>query len=283
MRSFKHISARTIEEACSLLRGYEGRAVLNAGGTDLLSTLKGENLFSYPEAIINIKTIRGFDYIRETKEGVRIGALAKLSDIADSPVLREHCPSSLRPPIRLPPRRSATWLPLAGTSARTRAAGITATRVFWAAPSMPAKGKGPCLAVRGDNRYHAIMGEEMLRRLPFRYRRGPCRSWGASYHCGARRQKRDRGSGALHQSWAYHQPVRNGDRDPDSEATNSEPARVSQTHAEETRRFCHRERCMGHYRFRGSMCGYPPCPWRGGARSCEGAGCGGISQRQTDR
>jgi xanthine dehydrogenase YagS FAD-binding subunit len=55
MRSLKHFSARTVEEACSLHKKYKGKARLNAGGTDLLSTLKGEIQFDYPEALINIK------------------------------------------------------------------------------------------------------------------------------------------------------------------------------------------------------------------------------------
>ncbi len=39
--------------------------MLNAGGKNLLSTLKEEHLSSYHEAIINIKTISGLDYIKE--------------------------------------------------------------------------------------------------------------------------------------------------------------------------------------------------------------------------
>ena len=44
MRSFKHVNARTVDEACALLADYEGKAILNAGGTELLSILKGEYL-----------------------------------------------------------------------------------------------------------------------------------------------------------------------------------------------------------------------------------------------
>ena len=90
MRPFTHFDARTIKEACKLLAQYDGRAVLNAGGTDLIGTLKGENLFAYPEALVNIKTIAGLDQIREDKGVVRIGALVRLSDLANSPLLSER-------------------------------------------------------------------------------------------------------------------------------------------------------------------------------------------------
>ena len=90
MKSFTHINAGTVREACSLLRAYDGRAILNAGGTDLLSTLKEEYLFDYPEAVINIKTISDLDYIKEDGRGLRIGALAKLSDLAGSVLVTER-------------------------------------------------------------------------------------------------------------------------------------------------------------------------------------------------
>jgi hypothetical protein len=80
MRSFKHVNARTVEETCSLLADYEGKAVVHAGGTELLSMLKGECLSNYPEAVINIKTLSGLDHIREERGVLKIGALTKLSD-----------------------------------------------------------------------------------------------------------------------------------------------------------------------------------------------------------
>ena len=93
MRPFTHYDAHAVEEALTLLKRYNGRAVLNAGGTDLLSALKGEYLLHYPEAIINIKTIPDLAYIREDGDILRIGALAKLFDVAKSPLLRKqyHC------------------------------------------------------------------------------------------------------------------------------------------------------------------------------------------------
>jgi xanthine dehydrogenase YagS FAD-binding subunit len=89
MRPFTHFTARSVKEACKLLAQYDGRAVLNAGGTDLLGTLKGENLFEYPEALINIKSISGLDKIVESKGTLRIGALAKLSALVNSPLLNK--------------------------------------------------------------------------------------------------------------------------------------------------------------------------------------------------
>jgi NADPH-dependent glutamate synthase beta subunit-like oxidoreductase len=88
MRSFNHINAKTVNEAVTLPRKYKGKAKLIAGGTDLLGALKDRILPDYPEAIINIKTIPGLDYIQEDARGLKIGALAKLEDIVESPIVK---------------------------------------------------------------------------------------------------------------------------------------------------------------------------------------------------
>jgi xanthine dehydrogenase YagS FAD-binding subunit len=158
MRSFKHISARTIEEACTLLVKYNGKAVLNAGGTDLLLTLKGEHLFDYPEAVIDIKTISGLDYIREDDKTLKVGALTKLSHIAGHPglqssylTLTEAARSVATPQIR----NAAT---IGGNLCQdVRCWYYRYPRHIGGPIRCLRKGSGPCLAVAGDNRYHAIM------------------------------------------------------------------------------------------------------------------------------
>ena len=90
MKNFKHIDASSTEEAVSALTRYgEGARVL-AGGQDLLFRIK--KYIVNPECVVNIKTIHGLNFIRcAAPEPVRIGALATLSQIAQSPQLqRSH-------------------------------------------------------------------------------------------------------------------------------------------------------------------------------------------------
>lgn len=89
MKAFKHINAKTVNEAVKLLNKNEGKAKLISGGTDLLGVLKDKILPEYPETIINIKTIPNLNYIRPDAEGIKIGALTKLDDIANSSVVKE--------------------------------------------------------------------------------------------------------------------------------------------------------------------------------------------------
>jgi xanthine dehydrogenase YagS FAD-binding subunit len=89
LKSFAHINVRTTAEAIRLLRDYHGRAVLIAGGTDLLGLLKDRLWVDYPEALVNIKTIPDIDFIKEEPSVLRIGALTRLDNIAISPILKE--------------------------------------------------------------------------------------------------------------------------------------------------------------------------------------------------
>jgi len=89
MKSFNHVDAKTVKEAVKLLKSNRGRAKLIAGGTDLLSTLKDKILPAYPETIVNIKTIPNLDYISEDGGGLKIGALARLEEIAKSPLVKK--------------------------------------------------------------------------------------------------------------------------------------------------------------------------------------------------
>lgn len=159
MRPFAHFNARTIKEVCKLLVQHDGRAVLNAGGTDLLSTLKGQNLFEYPEAVINIKTIAGLDRIAESKGTLRIGALTKLSAIVSSPLLNDRYPALAEAArtVATPQIRNAATIG-GNLCQEVRCWYYRYPRHIGGPILCARKGKAPCLAVKGDNRYHALMG-----------------------------------------------------------------------------------------------------------------------------
>jgi xanthine dehydrogenase YagS FAD-binding subunit len=85
----QHINATSIEEAVAHLGG--GNAVVNAGGTDLIGTLRFEILPAsmYPKKIVNLKTISpSLEYIKEEGGTLKIGALTRLEDIAESSVCK---------------------------------------------------------------------------------------------------------------------------------------------------------------------------------------------------
>ena len=159
MKPFTHHNARSIDEAITLLTQYKGRAKLNAGGTDLLGVLKERNLPEYPEAIINIKTITGLNYIKEDETGLKIGALTKLSDLTKSPFLRDHYPALAEAArsVATPQVRNAATI--GGNLCQdVRCWYYRYPRHIGGPIRCLRKRNGPCLAVVGDNRYHAILG-----------------------------------------------------------------------------------------------------------------------------
>jgi xanthine dehydrogenase YagS FAD-binding subunit len=159
VKAFKHINATSIDEAVGLLHAYNGKANLNAGGTDLLGVLKDEILPAYPDAIINIKTIPGLDDIKENKKGLQIGALTKLADVVSHPLIRKNYSilSKAAEAVATPEIRNMATL--GGNLCQdTRCWYYRYPHHMGGRIICYRKEKGPCQAVKGDNRYHAIMG-----------------------------------------------------------------------------------------------------------------------------
>lgn len=159
MISFKHFDTFSIEQACKTLGEYEGRARLNAGGSDLLTMLKGDVLLDYPEAIINIKTIPGLDYIREDGDYLRIGTLTRLSSMVRSPLINEKYRLLAEAARTIASPQIRNLATLGGNLCQdTRCWYYRYPRNIGGPVQCLRKGSGTCLAIKGDNRYHAIMG-----------------------------------------------------------------------------------------------------------------------------
>ncbi len=159
MKTFDHCDARSIDEALGLLANHGGKARINAGGTDLLGLLKDMVLPQYPELIVNIKTIPGLDYIEEDAGGLRIGALARLADVAGSQLLRERygvIAEAARAVAGPQIRNVAT---VGGNLCQDVRCWYYRYPAHLGGGMLCArKGRGPCYAVKGDNRYHAVIG-----------------------------------------------------------------------------------------------------------------------------
>ena len=159
MKAFKHFNAASVDEAIALMRSSKGNANLIAGGTDLLGVLKDEILPDYPEAIINIKTIPGLDDVKQNKKGLKIGALTKLVDVVAHPLVQKNYPilSKAAEAVATPEIRNMATL--GGNLCQgTRCWYYRYPHHMGGRIICYRKEKAPCQAVKGDNRYHAIMG-----------------------------------------------------------------------------------------------------------------------------
>jgi xanthine dehydrogenase YagS FAD-binding subunit len=156
MKKFAHLNAKSINDAVSALRRYGTKACLIAGGTDLLGKMKDQVLPAYPEAIINLKTIPGLDYIREEGGLLRIGSLTRLEDIAEHHTVRSRY-KALAEAAR---RTASPHIREMGTIGGNLCQDIRCW--YYRSPDnrFPClrKGGGRCYAIEGDNRYHSIFG-----------------------------------------------------------------------------------------------------------------------------
>ncbi|MBS4026966.1 MAG: xanthine dehydrogenase family protein subunit M [Clostridia bacterium] len=159
MKPFHHLNVFTVEEAINILMDYQGKARIISGGTDLLGVLKDRILPEYPEVLVNIKTISGLDDIVEDSTGLKIGSLVKLADLINSPIIKEKFKVLAQAAQAVGTPQLRNMGTIGGNLGQdTRCWYYRYPHSIGGRISCLRKGSGPCLAVAGDNRYHAIFG-----------------------------------------------------------------------------------------------------------------------------
>ena len=153
MQPFEYASPKTREQAVHLLTAAPGATVL-AGGSDLLGLMKDD--VETPKRLVNLKAIAGLTGVRAEKDkGLRIGALTTLDELsADAALSFEY------------PAVAASAGRLAGPQIRNVATvgGNLCQRprcwYFRNGFGLLAQKDGKSMVAEGDNRYHAILGND---------------------------------------------------------------------------------------------------------------------------
>lgn len=157
MKKFKHYDAYTIDEAVALLDKYEGKAKVIAGGTDIIGTFKDSILPEMPEALINIKTIKNFDYIKDEGNMLKIGPLALLDEIFHNEIIKKEY-TALADAAR---RTASPHIREMGTIGGNLCQDSRCW--YYRCPNNRfnciRKGGEDCFADEGENRYHSIFGD----------------------------------------------------------------------------------------------------------------------------
>jgi xanthine dehydrogenase YagS FAD-binding subunit len=152
MRQFEYTSPHTTEQAVGLLGQNWKDAQVLAGGSDLLALMKDD--IEPAKRVVNIKRIPGLAGIQyNATGGLRIGALTKLSEVADNADVRRYYPmvayafeEAASPQIR--------YMATAGGNLCQRPRCWYFRNGF----GLLAMKDGKSLVTDGDNRYHAILG-----------------------------------------------------------------------------------------------------------------------------
>jgi xanthine dehydrogenase YagS FAD-binding subunit len=88
LHPFEYVEAWTVEEAVALLSAPSDGVQPVAGGTDLLDEIK-EGV-AVPGRLVSLARIPGLEGITETSEGLTIGAMTTIADIAAYPTIRSQ-------------------------------------------------------------------------------------------------------------------------------------------------------------------------------------------------
>lgn len=159
MRPFEYVSPKTQAQAFSLLGTSWGQTEVLAGGTDLLALMKDD--VARPKRLVNIKAIGDLHGIQRLSGGSwRIGALTTLSDLAESSAIQnglmkeysgfaEAVGEAASPQIR---------------SIATLGGNLCQRPRCWYFRNgfglLPQDESGKDLVAAGENRFHAILGND---------------------------------------------------------------------------------------------------------------------------
>jgi xanthine dehydrogenase YagS FAD-binding subunit len=150
MKNFTYYRPNTIQQAISLLDNKWGSAELLAGGTDLLDLQK--EYVAQPDKVISVAGIDGLAACEVGQDSIKIGAGAKLADIAAHADLRKHFPSLTTAAGDIGGPQIRNMGTLGGNLCqRNRCWYFRDEHV-----QCLLKGGNKCFAFDGDNRYHAV-------------------------------------------------------------------------------------------------------------------------------
>lgn len=88
---FEYLAPETVKDCMRLLDRYGQKAKVIAGGTDLIPQMKWGEI--RPEYVIGMNQIRDLDGIQFNRStGLKLGALTKIAEIAESNIIKKHYP-----------------------------------------------------------------------------------------------------------------------------------------------------------------------------------------------
>lgn len=152
MRAFEYASPANLDQAVRLLGNSWDDAAPLAGGTDLLSLMKDDIVA--PKRLVNIKDIGALRGISVGKQGLRIGALTTIEELADNTKVRAAYPVIANTASEIAGPQIRNMATIGGNLCQRPRCWYYRTGFGLLAKDQ----KGESLVPKGDNRYHAILG-----------------------------------------------------------------------------------------------------------------------------
>ncbi len=152
MNNFRWAEPKSVEQAAALLAAGNGKTFLMSGGTDLLAQIK-EGLV-VPDIVVDLTAIPGLSYIRSEKDGLKVGAMTTVAELADDPAVRRDFPGLHQAASRIASPQLRNVGTVGGNLCqRPRCWYFRNVEIVCSK-----KGGDICYAYEGKNKYHAIFG-----------------------------------------------------------------------------------------------------------------------------
>ena len=161
MKAFEYFKVASVVQTLSLLTKHQEKAVILAGGSDLLGIMKDRlegPKFKMPQYLIDIKGIKDLSYIKDQKSGLKIGATTTLSEIVSSDLIAKKFPLLVQAASQVAVPQIRNVGTLGGNLCQRPRCWYFRGRLF---RDCLRKGGGNCYASNGENQYHAIIGNSV--------------------------------------------------------------------------------------------------------------------------
>ena len=155
MKAFQYVNPANEREAVAALGTERNRSLPIAGGMDLLGLMK--DYIVSPDRVVNLKGLDGTitaDGSRQTG-GLRIGAAAKIADVAEHADLRRLYPALTTAAEEVGTPQIRNQGTVGGNLMQRPRCWYFRNEEF----NCLKKGGSRCFAVEGENQYHAIFGD----------------------------------------------------------------------------------------------------------------------------
>jgi carbon-monoxide dehydrogenase medium subunit len=112
IKDFEYFAPKTLKEALALLDKYQEDCKVICGGQSLLILMR-QGLVA-PKYLIDIKGLSELSYIKDTKDGLKVGALTTHRTIEKSPVIKKKYPVLVEMETRLASIQTRNWGTIGG-------------------------------------------------------------------------------------------------------------------------------------------------------------------------
>ena len=154
MRPFDYVSPTSSKQAVSLLGASWGNTEVLAGGTDLLALMKDDIIA--PKRLVNIKDIRELHGVGVSAQGLRIGSLTTLGELVENEDVKKNFPAFAEAITEAASPQIRNMATLGGNLCQR-------PRCWYFRNGLgllPKDESGKELVAGGENRYHAILGND---------------------------------------------------------------------------------------------------------------------------